>query len=89
MLEFELDDGHRPGKSSMIPRIVVHRDEPQFFEIFEEVLGEVWRDRAYQYAIEHDRPWGAYVTREDALDTSIELDSLFKTSPMRAIGSNL
>lgn len=87
LLESELDDGHRPGKSSMVPRIVVHRDELQFFEVFDGVLGEEWRDRAYQSAIDHGRPWGAYVTRDEALDTGVHVESLYKASPIQAIGN--
>ena len=87
VLEFELDDGHRPGKSSMVPRMVVHRDELQFFEVFDGVLEEDWRDRAYQFAIEHGRPWGAYVTREEAIGAAVDIEALYKISPIQAIGN--
>lgn len=84
--EFELDDGHRPGKSTLVPRIVLPQKEIQFFEVFEQVLGEEWRERAYHFAIDHGRPWGAYVTRGEALDQSIDLESCYRVNPIQAIG---
>jgi hypothetical protein len=88
-VEMDLDDGHRPGKSDVMPRCVRTSQSPDgdFFSTFQGVLGEEWRDRAYVYAIEHCRPWGTYVTMESALNAELSPEELFSKDPIQAIGN--
>lgn len=92
MLLRAFEDGHRPGGGAKdgtrlaLPPSSEPPLEPRL-QVFEGVLGEAWRQRAYDLAARRDRPWGAYVTAASALDPSLCAADLFETDPIQAIGS--
>lgn len=78
------EDGHHPGNSTVSTRLVSYDSDPSL-EIFEEVLPEMWRERAYSTAITHGRPWGAYITATEAQDDTLDADQLYKIDPLKGI----
>lgn len=62
----EIDDGHKPGGCTDVTKCMIDDIGKVFggeVKIFDEVLPEVWRDRAYHYStnIVGNRPWGVQV----------------------------
>lgn len=72
-------DGHTPGASDVDTRLAVYRrkQSKNFFCTFDNFLPSLWCNRAYQYAVQRSKPWGAYVTTEDALNCSIVPEDLW------------
>jgi hypothetical protein len=79
------EDGHRPGGSNESASLVRLKDESATFMVFDGVLGEEWRNAAYQFALKHNRPWGAYVTNDDAENLSLVPEDIFASDPIRAV----
>mmetsp|Transcript_23602 Transcript_23602/g.40104 ORF Transcript_23602/g.40104 Transcript_23602/m.40104 type:complete len:369 (-) Transcript_23602:124-1230(-) len=76
-------DGHQPGgisKDKKDPtRMAINHNKAgaKFFNIFDDFLPEAWLSRAYEYACERGRPWGAYVTTVELLDLSVDPDTIW------------
>jgi hypothetical protein len=83
------EDGHRPGNGSVDTKVVLTTSkEEDFIEVYEDVLDEWWRSEAYEYALQHKRPWGAYIPMEEVHDSSLRTMDMFKEDPIRAIGEH-
>ena len=53
-------DGHYPGRTKVETKIAKYRNRntTAALSIFDNLLEEVWCCRAYEYGVEHRRPWG-------------------------------
>eukprot|EP01032_Pedospumella_encystans_P015368 gene15368-17582_t len=73
------DDGHSPGATSVETKLAVYRkkNSSNFFSIYDNVLPSHWCDRAYKYAVERKKPWGAYITSADALDLTVSEEDIW------------
>lgn len=58
--EEEIDDGHCPGGTSLTTKLVTYQNKQSvnFLSIYDNLLTELWRDRAYTYAVNRVLPWG-------------------------------
>ncbi len=54
------DDGQRPGGTNVPTKIVryLNKQAVDFFCMFDNLLPEEWCDKAYEYAVEKQKPWG-------------------------------
>lgn len=81
----DIDDGHLPGggsASTLGTKLAVnaHKANLNFMSIFDDLVPEeVWRTRAYSYAVEKKRPWGVYILGDEALDLSIDPEALYQS----------
>ena len=83
MITLDFDDGHFPGgdesKKTKL-RIQSEKLNPRFISVYDNLTDEIWCKRAYDYAMIKSRPWGVYITRDDALsaladDFFLDLDT--------------
>lgn len=56
-----------------------------FMAIFDNLLPLEWCHRIYQYALTLGRPWGAYVTTEEVLDSALDIDALWLKDQEKAM----
>lgn len=56
-----------------------------FLHIYDNFLSDKWCDIMYQYALEKGRPWGAYVTTDDVLNSEISAEEVLDDDPERAM----
>ena len=74
----DFDDGHRPGGTKVATKMAVKAFEfemplstepnklfPSQIQVFDNLLSPLWCNRAYEFAIERQKPWGAYVQTKD------------------------
>ena len=56
----DVNDGHFPGGTKVGTKIAkyLNKHSHSAFCVFDNLLAESWRSRAYDYAIEKKRPWG-------------------------------
>jgi hypothetical protein len=55
----EIDDGHKPGKTSLPTLLAVNnKSVSKFMSIFDDLLSPQWLARTYEYACAHNKPWG-------------------------------
>lgn len=82
-----IDDGHRPGGTSESTKLAVNlgKESSGFVTVFDDLLDEKWVDRLYDYACEKGRPWGVYVTTQEAQDASLSSEALLETDPEKAM----
>ena len=54
------DDGHSPGATAVETKLAIYKNKhsSNFFSVYDNVLPDVWCNRAYQYAVERKKPWG-------------------------------
>lgn len=76
----EFDDGHTPGGTQVKTTVAryLNKQSSNFFAVFDNLLSEEWCDRAYDYAVNRMKPWGAYITTTDAQNASIDPEILWK-----------
>jgi hypothetical protein len=48
-----------------------------FLSIFDNLMPDPWCDRAYEYAVDIKRPWGAYVTTRDVMDEALSAENIW------------
>jgi hypothetical protein len=75
------DDGHSPGSTGTKTQLVCYKNKNQedFLSIFDNLLSAEWCSKAYTYASTQSKPWGTYVTMNDALDVSLNVDEIWKS----------
>ena len=56
-----------------------------FLHIYDNLLSDKWCDMMYQYALKKGRPWGAYVTIGDVLNSEISTEEVLDDDPERAM----
>ena len=82
-----IDDGHRPGGTLDQTYLAENLDKvsSSFVTVFDDLLAEEWVERLYAYACEKGRPWGVYVTGEEARNGCLSSEELFKDDPEKAM----
>lgn len=76
----KFDDGHSPAGSTGNKTQLVcckNKNLEDFLSVFDNLLSTEWCSKAYAYAITQNKPWGTYVTMEDALNTSLCVDEVW------------
>jgi hypothetical protein len=61
------------------------KSSSKFLSVFDDLVPPSWCERAYKYATELRRPWGAYVTTAEVLDEQLSEESLWESNPEKAI----
>ena len=57
----EIDDGHKPGKTTVPTKLAVNeKATTKFVSVFDDLLPELWCQRGYELAAERKRPWGEF-----------------------------
>lgn len=71
------EDGHKPGGTSLQGQLAHYRrkNSANCFAIFDDLLSDEWCDRAYEYALKKDRPWGRM--RMNSTEVFTRFDSFF------------
>ena len=83
------NDGHTPGGTSQAQFMVenMNKNSCKFVSIYDDLLSEEWLDNIYNYAVDKGRPWGVYISGEDALNDNINSKELYNDQEReRAIG---
>eukprot|EP01038_Epipyxis_sp_PR26KG_P009581 gene9581-12905_t len=85
----DFDDGHHPGGCHNIQtKLAMHYNKNNNSDqilVVNDVLPDDWCTKCYDYAIEKNKPWGVYVTTEDALNSFLSSDELWETNPEKAL----
>lgn len=84
----DIDDGYRPShftEADGVTKIAHYNDKfaSNFLSVFDNLLSPQWADRIYKSAVVRGRPWGVYISTADALDSSIDTESLLLDNPER------
>ena len=89
MITESFNDGHYPGRDASIEtRRAIHPEKinSNFFSVYDEFAEELWCNRAYSYSLSKGRPWGVYITRNEAMDSTVDADSIFQFDEEKALG---
>ena len=79
------NDGHKPGSNGNVSKIYEYKNKnsSNFLSVFDNLLPDVWCERAYDYAVnvKKGKPWGVYITTQDALDVdNVNPENIWKNS---------
>lgn len=82
-----LDDGHRPGATTVETTVVTYQNKnsTKFINVYDDVLSDLWQQRVYDYGVTRGRPWGVYVTTKMVDDETIDLEAMFHEQPQMAL----
>ena len=83
----DIDDGHSPGGTKATQTLVenLNKYSSDFVSIYDNLLSPYWVNTIYEYAVSKGRPWGIYISGEDALNNELLSKDLLKTDPERAM----
>lgn len=85
MQEYEsIYDFYKPrsndSESPPMSELCRHRGKQSsnFADCYDEVLSDIWMNFIYDYSVHkhQSKPWGVYITTADALDSSIDTETL-------------
>jgi hypothetical protein len=77
----DFEDGQKPGGTSSKQRLAINKGKQSegFFSVFDELLPDLWCERAYEYALKRNgKPFGVYILTSEALDSGLDAEGLWQ-----------